>query len=67
MLQPADVKAAVAEASKGGVTDLFCKNWGIVKKVLNGLANSISNPFVKIAVKIVVQVGNALYAAQCKV
>ena len=65
MLKAADVQAVVKEAAKAGVPDLFCQAWPTVKKVLRGLAASVSNPFVKLAIGIVLQIGNALYKTYC--
>ena len=54
----------VKELSTAGAPPaLFCKSWPTVKQVLKMLANA-SSPWVKLAVSIVLQLGNAL-AKKC--
>jgi hypothetical protein len=44
----------------------FVKNWPIAKLVLEKLSNSINRPLLKLAINILIDLGNKLYEKKSK-
>jgi hypothetical protein len=53
---------ADAAAAPDGIKDIFCKGWPAARAVIEALLKIVTNPVVKVVLKLVEDIGDAAYS-----